>query len=98
MAEAWVALALTLKVAGVATLLNLVLARTERRYIYDLYRTLSRRLFITYHDRGLGFIKRSNSAVLARNVNVVCLAFTAGVLKPAAAISKIKELMVRRAI
>ena len=69
------------------SLLNLVLARTERRYIYDLYRTLSRRLFITYHDRGLGFIKRSNSAVLARNVNVVCLAFTAGVLKPAAAIA-----------
>ena len=67
--------------------LNLVLARTERRYIYDLYRTLSRQLFITYHDRGLGFIKRSNSAVLARNVNVVCLAFTAGVLKPAAAIA-----------
>ena len=68
-------------------LVNLWLARVERNYIYDLYRTLSRRLLITYHDRGLPFVKSSNSAVLARNVNVVCLAFTAGVLKPAAAIA-----------
>lgn len=68
-------------------LVNLWLARVERNYIYDLYRTLSRRLLVTYHDRGLPFVKSSNSAVLARNVNVVCLAFTAGVLKPAAAIA-----------
>lgn len=68
-------------------LVNLWLARVERNYIYDLYRTLSRRLYVTYHDRGLPFVKSSNSAVLARNVNVVCLAFTAGVLKPAAAIA-----------
>lgn len=68
-------------------LINLWLARVERNYIYDLYRTLSRRLYVTYHDRGLPFVKSSNSAVLARNVNVVCLAFTAGVLKPAAAIA-----------
>ena len=66
---------------------NLALARAERRYIYELYRTLSRRLFVAYHDRGLPFVKRSNSAVLTRNVNVVCLQFAAGVLKPAAAIA-----------
>ena len=64
---------------------NFLLARAERRYIYDLYRTLSRRLYIAYHDRGLAFINNSNSSVLARNVNVVCLAFAAGVLRPAAA-------------
>lgn len=68
-------------------LANLTLARAERRYIYDLYRALSRRLYITYHDRGLAFVKRSHSAVLTRNVNVVCLAFAAGVLKPAASIA-----------
>ena len=66
--------------------INLGLAVFERRYIYALYRTLSRRLYIAYHERGLGFIKRSNSAVLARNVNVVCLQFTAGVLRPLALI------------
>ena len=66
--------------------INFLLARAERRYIYDLYRTLSRRLYIAYHDRGLAFINNSNSSVLARNVNVVCLAFAAGVLRPAAAI------------
>ncbi|MFR6633989.1 MAG: hypothetical protein ACLUQ6_02135 [Alistipes onderdonkii] len=52
-------------------LLGLWLARVERTYIYDLYRTLSRRLLVTYHDRGLPFVKASNSAVLARSVNVV---------------------------
>ena len=84
--------ALTVCAAVVAVIVlkcltNLWLARIERNYIYDLYRTLSRRLYVTYHDRGLPFVKSSNSAVLARNVNVVCLAFTAGVLKPAAAIA-----------
>ena len=69
-------------------------ARVERTYIYDLYRTLSRRLLVTYHDRGLPFVKASNSAVLARNVNVVCLAFAAGVLKPAAAIAAEAMLLV----
>lgn len=66
--------------------INFLLARAERRYIYDLYRTLSRRLYIAYHDRGLAFINSSNSSVLARNVNVVCLAFAAGVLRPAAGV------------
>lgn len=65
---------------------NFLLSRVERRYVYDLYRTLSRRLYIAYHDRGLAFVNGSNSSVLARNVNVVCLAFAAGVLRPAAAI------------
>ena len=82
--------ALTVCAAVVAVIVlkcltNLWLARIERNYIYDLYRTLSRRLYVTYHDRGLPFVKSSNSAVLARNVNVVCLAFAAGVLRPAAA-------------
>ena len=74
------ALAVCAAVVGVIVLkclLGLWLARVERTYIYDLYRTLSRRLLVTYHDRGLPFVKASNSAVLARNVNVVCLAFAA---------------------
>jgi len=76
---AGVAIAVTLK-----CLLNLLLYRYERNFVYDLYRDLSRRLFRTYHDRGLAFLKRSNTALLARNVNVVSLAFVTGVLRPAA--------------
>ena len=75
------ALAVCAAVVGVIvlkSLLGLWLARVERNYIFALYRTLSRRLLVTYHDRGLPFVKASNSAVLARNVNVVCLAFAAG--------------------
>lgn len=69
------------------SLVNLALYKVERNFIYDLYRELSRRLYIDYHNRGLGFIKNSNSAILARNVNVVCLTFVTGVLMPVAAMA-----------
>ena len=68
---------------NVATLL---LYRTERNYIYGLYKHLSEALYLTYHKRGYEFIKQNNSAVLTRNVNVVSLMFVAGVLKPLATI------------
>ena len=64
--------------------INLLLYRVERDYIYSLYRYLSRNLYIDYFNRGLPFIKASNSAVLSRNVNVVCYTFVSGVLRPMA--------------
>ena len=67
--------------------LVLLLYRSERNFIYSLYKYLSERLYIDYHHRGLGFVKRSNSAILTRNVNVVSLMFGAGVLKPVASIA-----------
>ena len=70
-------------VKNIATLL---LHRTERNYIYSLYKHLSESLYLSYHNRGYGFIKSSNSAVLTRNVNFVSLMFVAGVLKPLATI------------
>lgn len=70
----------------VKCLINLWLYKSERNFIYGLYRHLSRELYIDYYNRGLQFIKNSNSAVLARNVNVVCLTFVVGVLMPVAAI------------
>lgn len=88
---AWAAAATIILIIVLKCGLNFLLARVERRYIYDLYTALSTHLYRLYHHRGLPFIKSQNSAMLARNVNVVCLAFTAGVLKPAAAIGS--ELM-----
>lgn len=76
-------------VVGIILLKNLailLLYRTERNYIYSLYKHLSESLYLSYHNRGYGFIKRSNSAVLTRNVNVVSLMFVTGVLKPTATI------------
>lgn len=66
------------------SLVNLLLYRIERDYIYALYRYLSRNLFIDYFNRGLQYIKRANSAVLSRNVNVVCYTFVVGILRPIA--------------
>ena len=74
-------------VIAVKCLLVLWLYRTERNYIYDLYRYMSRRLLVTYHGKGLSFIKNTNSAILARNVNVVCLTFVSGVLRPIASMA-----------
>lgn len=78
-----VALSVVLFVA-VKCLVNLFLYRFERDYIYSLYKFLSRNLYIDYFNRGLSFIKASNSAVLSRNVNVVCYTFVSGVLRPMA--------------
>ena len=71
---------------AIKCLINLLLYRFERDYIYSLYRYLSRNLYIDYFNRGLSFIKGSNSAVLSRNVNVVCYTFVAGVLRPLAVV------------
>ena len=62
------------------------LYRFERDYIYSLYKHLSERLYEGYYRKGLGFIKRSNTAVLTRNVNVVSLIFATNILKPIATI------------
>ena len=71
----------------VKNLLNLLLYRVERDYIYSLYRHLSRRLFIGYFGQGLQFVKKENSAVLSRNVNIVCYTFITGVLRPLATLA-----------
>ena len=65
----------------------MLLYRVERDYIYSLYRHLSRRLFIGYFAQGLQFVKSENSAVLARNVNVVCYTFITGILRPLATLA-----------
>ena len=78
--------------AGVVAILLLkniaiiLLYRSERNYTFSLYKHLSERLYRGYYNRGLGFIKQSNTAVLNRNVNVVSLIFVTGVLKPIATI------------
>lgn len=73
-------------VIAIKCLLNMWLYRTERNYIYALYRHMSRKMYIDYRNRGLQFIKNSNSSTLARNVNSVCLLFITGILRPAAVI------------
>lgn len=71
----------------IKSLLVLALYRSERNFIHDLYAHLSHRLYVAYHNRGLPFIKSANSAELSRNVNVVCLTFVSGVLRPIATIA-----------
>jgi ABC-type multidrug transport system fused ATPase/permease subunit len=75
-----VALAVVLFIVA-KSVTNILLYRVERDYIYALYRSLSRRYFVGYFKRGLQFIKGENSAVLSRNVNVVCYTFITGVLR-----------------
>lgn len=69
------------------SIINIYLYRVERDYIYALYRHLSRQLFIGYFGEGLQFVKRENTAVLSRNVNVVCYTFVTGILRPLATLA-----------
>ena len=88
--DEWFVVAVCAMVIGIIILkcaVNLRLYTAERNFIYDLYRYLSRRLYIDYHNRGLGFIKSNNSSILTRNVNVVCLTFVVGILRPLATIA-----------
>lgn len=73
------------------SLINIYLYRVERDYIYTLYRHLSRQLFIGYFGEGLQFVKRENTALLSRNVNVVCYTFVTGILRPIATL--VSELL-----
>lgn len=83
---AYVVCGIVVGVIIIKSLLNLLLYRAERNYIYNLYSHLSRKLYTAYFRSGLSFIKSSNSAFLTRNVNVVCFAFVGGVLRPMATI------------
>jgi ABC-type multidrug transport system fused ATPase/permease subunit len=78
----------------VKNLVNIALYRVERDYIYTLYRQLSRRLFTNYFSQGLQFVKSKNSAVLSRNINVVCYTFVTGVLRPMATLASEVILLV----
>lgn len=70
----------------IKNIVNLLLYRYERDYIFNLYKYLSEQLYRTYFGRGFSFIKQSNTATLTRNINGVSLTFVAGVLKPLASI------------
>lgn len=88
--DEWFVVAVCVAVVGIIIIkcaINLGLYTAERNFIYDLYTFLSRRLYIDYHNRGLSYIKSSNSSLLTRNVNVVCLTFVVGILRPLATIA-----------
>ena len=71
--------------------INLVMQRVQRRYVVRLYKYFSVKVFRNYHDRGLAFIKRQNSAILSRNVNFICYNLVMGVISPT--ISIISEVL-----
>lgn len=70
---------------------NLLLQRVQRRYVVRLYKYFSVKTFRNYHDRGLAFIKRQNTAILSRNVNFICYNLVMGVISPT--ISMICEVL-----
>ena len=70
---------------------NLLLQRVQRRYVVRLYKHFSVKIFRNYHDRGLAFIKRQNTAILSRNVNFICYNLVMGVISPT--ISMICEVL-----
>ncbi|MBR2443220.1 MAG: ABC transporter ATP-binding protein [Rikenellaceae bacterium] len=81
-------------IIAIKGLLGMWLWRGQNRFIMGLYRYYSERLFARYHNSGLLFIKRENSAKLAHEINFVCLAFVVNVLMTIAGMATNILLMV----
>lgn len=77
---------IVLVVIVVKSLIVMLLHSYERNFIFSFYKQVSQKLFHSYYERGLGYIKQHNSSHIARNINVAGLMFATGVLRPIAAI------------
>lgn len=58
------------------------LARMQSRFQQEIYRDLSRRMFVRYYENGLLFLRSKSSVQLGYEVNQVCYLFSQGVLTP----------------
>ncbi|MDO5490456.1 MAG: ABC transporter ATP-binding protein [Bacteroidaceae bacterium] len=58
------------------------LARFQSRFLLDLYRVFSRKMFCNYYHRGLLFLKGKSSVQLGHEVTFVCYMFSLCVLSP----------------
>lgn len=79
-----------LLICGAALLLVLLknaasigLARIQTRFLLDLYKEFSRKMFCNYYHRGLLFLKKKSSVQLGHEVSFVCYIFSLCVLAPA---------------
>ncbi|MBR5132670.1 MAG: ABC transporter ATP-binding protein [Alistipes sp.] len=77
---------IVLVVIVVKSLIVMLLHSYEQNFIFSFYKQVSQKLFLSYYERGLGYIKQHNSSHIARNINVAGLMFATGVLRPIAAI------------
>lgn len=78
--------AIVLAVVIAKNLIVVLLHRYERSFIFSFYKDVSQKLFLSYYERGLSYVKQHNSSHIARNINTAGLLFATGVLRPIAAI------------
>ena len=58
------------------------LMRFQSRFLLDLYKEFSRKMFCNYYRRGLLFLKSKSSVQLGHEVSFVCYMFSLCVLSP----------------
>lgn len=63
-------------------LASIALTRFQSRFLLDLYKSFSRKMFCNYYHRGLPFLKSRSSLQLGHEVSFVCYLFSLGVLSP----------------
>ena len=61
---------------------SIALARFQSRFLLNLYKEFSRRMFCNYYHRGLLFLKSKSSVQLGHEVSFVCYVFSLCVLSP----------------
>lgn len=64
------------------SLMVVLFARFQNRYLLSLYKRLSFSLFSSYYQRGLLFIREQGSNRLGYEVNSMCFAFSQSILAP----------------
>lgn len=70
----------------IKNILNILLIRFQNKYLLSLYEYFSRLMFIEYYNRGLSFMKQTNSVVLAHQVSNISSSFVFNVLASITAI------------
>lgn len=64
----------------IKSVVNLLLVNFQNKYLLSLYKYFSARLFSHLYNKGLLFVKNTNSSEIAYNINAVCYSFVVGYL------------------
>ena len=71
---------LVLVLLVVKSVLSILISTFQNKYMLSLYRHFSSTLFDNYYNKGLVFVKQSNSSEMTFNINAVCYNFVVAYL------------------
>ena len=64
------------------SLVSAILSRYQSKYLFEIYKRLSFRLYSNYYNNGLLFIREKGYSTLGHSVNFMCYTFSERILSP----------------